>query len=124
MDRAGRFAYNVGVNVIANLVAAGIIYLLAAAVGLFKPNPALVAVAVSAILLLGGLATVFVGNLFADTGKGAVRVTGLGLFLVTAAIWTVGGYLVTKYGWLPGFLFGVMGLFVASMATFVLATRE
>jgi hypothetical protein len=53
-QRAKRFARDVGINVLANLIAAGIIYLAAVAAGYLKANPALFIVATftSTVVLL------------------------------------------------------------------------
>jgi hypothetical protein len=52
-----RFAYDVGINILANLFAAAIVYLLAIVGGYLKANPAVLLVAIS--IILGTLTTAF-----------------------------------------------------------------
>jgi hypothetical protein len=57
-----KFSRDVLINVIANLVAAAVIYLIGALVGFFPRNPALISGAIIGVLLVGGLILLSLGG--------------------------------------------------------------
>jgi len=75
---AGWFARDVAVNVIANLVAAAIIYLVGVAAGLLPKSPDIYVTAIVIVLFAGGLAIYAVGK-FYFTGRNETRAIAISM---------------------------------------------
>ncbi|MFC6017231.1 hypothetical protein ACFP2T_13565 [Plantactinospora solaniradicis] len=110
-----KFAYDVGVNVLANLVAAAIIYLLGTAAGVLPSDPRLIGSALFVIFGMAGIGFV-VASQVVPRGRIGRRLFDLAQFCV-AGFLGVAGLLQSSTFWRWMLLYGAISMLAAAVVT-------